>query len=311
MSSTDYYEVLGISPTSDDVVVHAAYRALMRKHHPDTSQNPDGDSRAKAINEAYSVLRDPELRRRYDSQTRGQDHGHWPPPPPPPASPSGQRSERGEAPVADPQTRNLGTALAVSALVASLVVLGLAVNANLPKDQQTATTASSIAQAEPNSSVDVTPPDRSAADNTQQLEAQVGTIVEPTMGEVADKIALAVEEFIEVRGETGMMGAEVYSRDCFRAARAQAYIIEIDYCVAFDIAAIEFDNAVAGQAGWPLNDYFVSRKSILPSAYNDFENVSPSRFLIVANEASNKLFDSIRSRIDPEAGPSQSPQPTL
>jgi DNA-binding response OmpR family regulator len=67
----DYYAVLQVQPGADREVIEAAYRRLMKKHHPDL----DGDdpqriaehlARARALNEAYSVLRDPEQRRRYD-----------------------------------------------------------------------------------------------------------------------------------------------------------------------------------------------------------------------------------------------------
>ncbi|MBA2771836.1 MAG: J domain-containing protein, partial [Sphingomonas sp.] len=62
----DYYAILGVSPTSEDVVIRAAYRALMRRYHPDTDSSSDATERARAINAAYAVLSDPEKRARYD-----------------------------------------------------------------------------------------------------------------------------------------------------------------------------------------------------------------------------------------------------
>lgn len=63
----DYYAVLGVPRTASEKEIKAAYRRLARKHHPDV--NP-GDKRAeeqfKAISEAYSVLSDPEKRKKYD-----------------------------------------------------------------------------------------------------------------------------------------------------------------------------------------------------------------------------------------------------
>ncbi|WP_083770954.1 DnaJ domain-containing protein [Phenylobacterium zucineum] len=61
----DHYEVLGVSPEAEDVVIDAAYRALMKRHHPDV-RGGAGEARAKEINEAYRVLRDPDERARYD-----------------------------------------------------------------------------------------------------------------------------------------------------------------------------------------------------------------------------------------------------
>lgn len=55
----DFYRVLGVAPYSEDVVIQAAYRALMRRYHPDTNRSPDAQKRATEINEAYAVLSDP------------------------------------------------------------------------------------------------------------------------------------------------------------------------------------------------------------------------------------------------------------
>lgn len=69
---THYYEVLGIAVDADAAQIKKAYRKQAVKHHPD--KNP-GDETAKArfqeISEAYQVLSDPELRKRYD--TLGKD----------------------------------------------------------------------------------------------------------------------------------------------------------------------------------------------------------------------------------------------
>jgi DnaJ-class molecular chaperone len=63
----DYYTVLGVPRTATDKEIKTAYRKLARKHHPDV--NP-GDKRAEArfkeIGEAYSVISDPDKRKKYD-----------------------------------------------------------------------------------------------------------------------------------------------------------------------------------------------------------------------------------------------------
>jgi hypothetical protein len=67
----DYYTVLQVHPDAEQEVIDAAYRQLMRKYHPDVA-GEDGaraqllHQRAKLINQAYAVLRDPELRWVYD-----------------------------------------------------------------------------------------------------------------------------------------------------------------------------------------------------------------------------------------------------
>lgn len=63
----DYYTVLGVPRTASEKDIKTAYRKLARKHHPDV--NP-GDKKSeeqfKEIGEAYSVLSDPDKRRKYD-----------------------------------------------------------------------------------------------------------------------------------------------------------------------------------------------------------------------------------------------------
>jgi curved DNA-binding protein len=62
----DFYEVLGVSRDADREELQQAYRRLARQNHPDVNKDPAAEERFKEINEAYSVLSDPELRKRYD-----------------------------------------------------------------------------------------------------------------------------------------------------------------------------------------------------------------------------------------------------
>jgi curved DNA-binding protein CbpA len=70
--SLDYYAVLGLSPQADDVVVHAAWKALLRKHHPDTNASDRATERAREINEAFAVLGKPDSRADYDRARGGR-----------------------------------------------------------------------------------------------------------------------------------------------------------------------------------------------------------------------------------------------
>jgi DnaJ-class molecular chaperone len=65
MEFKDYYKTLGVERTADDKAIKTAYRRLARKHHPDV--NKGKADRFKEISEAYTVLGDPEKRKRYDT----------------------------------------------------------------------------------------------------------------------------------------------------------------------------------------------------------------------------------------------------
>ncbi|USQ95967.1 molecular chaperone DnaJ [Caulobacter sp. RL271] len=63
----DYYEILGVTRTIDEAGLKSAFRKLAMEHHPDRNggcENATG--RFKEINEAYSVLSDPQKRAAYD-----------------------------------------------------------------------------------------------------------------------------------------------------------------------------------------------------------------------------------------------------
>ncbi|MEU5046627.1 J domain-containing protein [Streptomyces griseorubiginosus] len=62
----DFYEVLGVPRTAERDEIQRAYRTLARRHHPDVNKDPQAEERFKEINEAFSVLSDPEQRGRYD-----------------------------------------------------------------------------------------------------------------------------------------------------------------------------------------------------------------------------------------------------
>jgi DnaJ-class molecular chaperone len=67
-TAKNYYELLGLHYEAEDVVIRAAYKALAQKYHPDKSiENIEQATLLmKKFSEAYQVLSDPKLRKRYD-----------------------------------------------------------------------------------------------------------------------------------------------------------------------------------------------------------------------------------------------------
>lgn len=72
MQTMNYYDVLGVSPSADDFVIKAAYKALAQRYHPDkfhgnVKDAADAEVKMRQLNEAYQVLSDPAKRRDYDA----------------------------------------------------------------------------------------------------------------------------------------------------------------------------------------------------------------------------------------------------
>jgi molecular chaperone DnaJ len=63
----DYYEILGVDRACDAAVLKTSFRKLAMEHHPDRNGGcEEAAGRFKEINEAYSVLSDPQKRAAYD-----------------------------------------------------------------------------------------------------------------------------------------------------------------------------------------------------------------------------------------------------
>lgn len=63
----DYYEVLGLKKGASADEIKKAFRKMAMKYHPDKNPgNKEAEEKFKEINEAYSVLSDPDKKSKYD-----------------------------------------------------------------------------------------------------------------------------------------------------------------------------------------------------------------------------------------------------
>ena len=78
----DYYGVLGVARDASASDIKKAYRRLARRYHPDVSKEADAAARMAELNEAHTVLGDPERRAAYDAlgQNRRGGEAFTPPP---------------------------------------------------------------------------------------------------------------------------------------------------------------------------------------------------------------------------------------
>ena len=64
---TDYYDVLGVSPSASEKDITRAYRKLAKQYHPDANPgNKEAEEKFKSVSTAYDVLGDAAKRKEYD-----------------------------------------------------------------------------------------------------------------------------------------------------------------------------------------------------------------------------------------------------
>ena len=61
------YDVLGIEPTATTEEIKAAYKAMVKKYHPDHNESKNAASQFRAVKKAYDILKDEEKKAEYDA----------------------------------------------------------------------------------------------------------------------------------------------------------------------------------------------------------------------------------------------------
>ena len=71
----NYYEILEVSEKASPEVIEKAYKALVKKYHPDLQpddKKQEAENRIKEINEAYDILSNTDSKSKYDEQFNRQ-----------------------------------------------------------------------------------------------------------------------------------------------------------------------------------------------------------------------------------------------
>lgn len=120
-----YYSLLGLHPSASPIEIRRAYRELSKQYHPDTTNLPSTIATAKfqQLNEAYSILSNPERRLSYD-RTIGYSRFTVIQPPPNLNQPVSRASPHRSSAYLDPTDRPLSTGEIFALLMMGLTLLG-------------------------------------------------------------------------------------------------------------------------------------------------------------------------------------------
>lgn len=275
----DLYAILGVAPASEDIVVQAAYRALMRRYHPDTNRDANAAGKAQEINAAYAILSDPEKRARYDSnrtksETKDQAHrasaketgAEEPVKPAAPSKPTPNGPSKS-------QVIELDRGSGAKALIGYLIVVGIVVALVFAVAPRSTGLSD---QAEMNYAEAANALDNALASTaeTDLLANAVGNEVAPAkLSEITQSavdyltIESAAKRFAIVLLNGGMAQARAVSQACHEKAKATPTWDAVDRCAAFDFAAAYIDQQISTEGRWPPNGYFKFQQDNMDDAY--------------------------------------------
>ncbi|WP_137863495.1 MULTISPECIES: J domain-containing protein [unclassified Sphingomonas] len=242
----DPYEVLGLNPKADDVVIRAAWKALIRKYHPDASTAPDAAERSARINAAFKLLVTAEARTAYDRRRTQPATAPQRPAPTQAWQSAGPRHRAPPQPARRRASRRRKLALVgLAILLVSAPTLYLAVNdIHLPAPVQRTMdgllTNPSVAQVRGNArrllGLDAPPVFAAASSATEASAAPPPPI---------DKAAIVatVERFV-VLSRQGGDAVTAKGRDCVAQVRDTPSWTALDNCTALHIAGLAAGNGL-------------------------------------------------------------------
>ncbi len=211
--SKSLYAVLNVAPDADPAVIEAAYKALIKKYHPDMLAGaPGGDlRRAAEINEAFQVLRDPDRRARYDNDERARQDAFRR------AAAAASGPVIYHPPLPRRRRKSRWPAVLLLVVAAAAFIVWRETEAG----------------------------QRFLDANGRSLALQTTPTGNPAAVRVKD-VDRALGEFRRIKDRTGLLGLSAFSQDCFAGQSRSQSAIEFDFCVAFDHAAADYDAKVAG-----------------------------------------------------------------
>lgn len=341
--SKDYYDVLGVSPQSDEVVIKAAFKALMLKYHPDHNKSPGATERAAKINEAFKAIGTKENRAAYDAaQARNSAPPPSPPPsppPPPPRPPASPPRPSPPPPRAAPRPRaqaripsswlaNL-RGIAVIFLLVGVVRAVIMVSNRGNVSLSSATVSSSIdtitsspnpkavrtERSSKNSLVDHMEMAPSPGDKLSALPLVNSSPTAVPLSPPSVDFRLlegAAMTFAKVLNREGVWGARDWSQSCHQRVRSAPSWSRADRCAAFDYAARYMDLGMVKAAGIRPNTYFAYQAQNQADNYREVAGDQiysvADRLRQISTAVEPLTYDAVKSGIQQrEAGRQRAP----
>jgi hypothetical protein len=221
---TDFYVMLGLTRTAAAEQIRAAYLERMKVLHPDRhAPAPPGAPSAADLNYAYWILRDPDRRAAYDRTLA--------PPQPKPRvrSRNAGRAVQKSAPRRSPKTQSYHPrrsavsrrARTTAAIVFVLIAAGAGAGTLTMLRSERGQAA--WAQAETEKA------------KTKNLQRRV---LDESLADAA------ASEFETILRSAGFPGASLYGRQCLDELAAQPSPAMVDYCLAFDRTAADWEGTL-------------------------------------------------------------------
>ena len=231
----DLYAVLGVAPHADEVVIRAAFKALMLRYHPDRNQSVEAAAKAAAIIEAFAVLGDPARRTEYDDRRRAPLRP-WSASPiatSGAARPTAERAAAHRSGFVERWTGKFRKMVAVLGLIAVCSVIVI-VALRAPR-------IGNAAAADPKPVATGSAP----APRWRQTDLDYATV---------EGAAITLTQVLH---QQGMVGARTFSEECHARVEARPSWSEADRCAAFDYAARYMDAVGARSSGLTTDPYFI------------------------------------------------------
>jgi curved DNA-binding protein CbpA len=286
----DYYAVLGVAPGSEDVVITAAYRALMRRYHPDTNKDATAQQKAREINEAYAVLGAAAKRAEYDrqraarqtggaQQQRNSGQGSSKAAAPKPSASSEASRRQQPPPPTVPSSKDGSAGWLIAASIIGILALPALLSGSGNEYAENTMNVDEILTTENVVATDTTAIDASldaagnavknATDalNSMESEAPPGLSKLPDAQVEYSNVESAAQKFAAILIKDGIAGARSFSDRCHKGVVAKPSWAAADYCAAFDFAAAHIDEAFSKEGKFPANGYFQFQSENQDDAY--------------------------------------------